>query len=402
MDSGPLIFSPLGPTYWNPLANIITQPATGHFYAANGAVINRINDRLLVGASATDQDGETGNLHRSWLGQTAGGVNRYMDTTSVFEVLTVLGSNVAAAFGARSQDYSSSDGVFAITAHASNDRVGGEPNAWGIYSSAVRVSSDAKYTAGYEVDVTTLQPKVRASAYNVVPYGVTIGYSVAAGGESALRSAGADSGLTVYPSSVGIAFFTAGTGVNQADPVAGTGAVWDKGIVFQSNSIIGTDGSLGAWGIAIEMAKGHSVVWANDVGDTDIGGMIRSDNSSGQSDYQQRVVFGATRLQIKGVDTDLVTEKIVFENAVKTIGGGAITSHIVSTPGSASNPPAFFADGAATNIDIQLAVKGTGTVWLGTGVATPTTPASFVANKALRVKDGTGATYYIPVMAALW
>lgn len=400
---GPLIFSPLGPEYWNPLASIITQDPTGWFYTSNGARINRVADRLLVGAAACAQDGEQGSVDRSWLGESAGGVNKYMDTTSVMEVLTVPGSNVALAAGARSSDYSSSDGVFAITAHAQNDRVGAESNAWAIYASAARRDNDwSKYTAGVEVDVTSTVSGPRASAYNVVPYGVTIGYSCAAGGETALRSPGADSGLTVFPSTVGIAFFTAGTGPNEADPIGGTGAIWDKGIVFQQNALVGTDGTNGTFGIAMELAAKHALVWANDVGDTAIGGMIRSDNTSGQSIYQSRLIFGTSRLQIKGVQADLVTEVTNFEVAANPGTPGDVVNHLVAVPNSAGNPPQLEVDGPAADIDLQLVVKGTGCLWMGSGGVNAAVPSNFHATQAIRVKDGSGAIYYIPVTPALW
>lgn len=387
--SGPLIFGPN--------AASIQQPLTGHFYASDGAIINRIADRLLLG-DATRQDGNSGTTGKSWLGQSSGGVGNYFDTTSILEVASIQGTNVAGAFGARTSDYDVSDGTFAITAYGLNDNPTTDSNAWGIYSSSLRETAHSIYTASIETDTTSLLPVVRASAYNVVPFGVTIGYSVAAGGEAGLAA----SGLTCYPSSVGIAFFTAGTGPNTANPLAGTGTIWQKGIVFQQNSLIGTDGTNGTWAIAMELAAKHSITWANNTGITDIGGQIRSDNTSGHQALQQRVVFGNSRLQIQGVRADLVTEQTLFEVAANPNSPGNVVNHVLSIPNSTTNPPILIADGSDTNIDLQLATKGTGCLWLGTGGVNAAVPANFTANQAIRVKDGTGATYYIPCRPTLW
>src|SRR5207248_3009731 len=75
---------------------------------------------------------------------------------------------------------------------------------WGIYSSAVRVTSFGTYTAGVECDVTTLQSQVVPYSYSIVPNGVTTAYTAAAGGETALSA----SGLTVNPTSTALLIFT--------------------------------------------------------------------------------------------------------------------------------------------------------------------------------------------------
>jgi hypothetical protein len=385
----------------DPLTDAIQQAATGHFFASEGAVVNRINDRLLIGA-ATAQDGNAGpGGVRSWLGQAAGGVDQYFDTTSQLEVAQTTG-NVAGAFGARSSTITgASKGAFGITTFGLNDITTADGQAWGIYSSAVRASAHGVYTAGIESDVTTLQPYVRVSAYNTVPAGVTTAYTAAAGGETALREAGADSGLVVNPTSAAMLIFTAGgTGVNEANPIAGTGAIFGKGIVFQNNAIIGTDGSSGSWGTAIEMVKGQAIVWANDgAAATSIGGMIRSDNVSGQSAGQARVVFGPTGLLVKGVEADLI-----HENTSLSVQSVPLSVNFpVIAPSITGGQAIYGAGGTDANIDVRLLPKGSGLVWLSSsGASGASVAANFHANNYLAVRDGTGAIYYLPLMSAPW
>ena len=385
----------------------MNQHLTGHFYTSDGAVIDYMADRVFVGAATTQDGNANRTTGKTWVAQTAGGINAYMDTLSTMEVVGIYGASQALSAAIRTSDVAvGQDGAFAITAFAYNNPGAVNQSAWGVYSSAVRAGSYGVYTSGIESDVTTLWPYVRASAYNTVPTGVTTCYTAGAGGETALRTPGGpDSGLIVGPTSAVMIVIPAGTGVDQANPVAGTGAVFGKGIIFQSNSVIGTDGSSGTWGTAIEMAKGHAVVWANNTGVTDIGGMIRSDNVAGQSAFQQRVVFGGTRFQVNGVQSDLVTEVPIFEVAANTSSGGAVAQHIVAFPGAGTigSQPGLMSDGAAPDIDIALYPKGQGLVRLGgRGAYSGITPANFQANFYLPIKDASNAVYYIPMMASGW
>jgi hypothetical protein len=391
MTSGPLIFGAN--------AGSIQQTLTGHFYPAAGGRVNRIADRLLVGG-ATVQDGESGSTNKTWLGQSAGGVNRYMDITSQLEVLPAAGGVVGLAAGARSQENDPYDGCFAITAHGRNDHTTTDQSAWGIYASAVRVTLHGVYTASIECDTTTLQPQVVANAYNVVPLGVTIGLSIAAGGESALDSVGVDSGLTVNPTSAGIAFFTAGTGVNIANPVGYAGACFRKGILFQSNSIAGTDGNLGTWGSAMEMCKGHAIVWKVDNPELSVGGMIRSENNA--TTYQTRAIFSQSQFQIRGVAPDLTTEYNAF--AVNPLPGATAVNCPVVAPSLAGDPVILTAQGADTHIDLYLAPKGTsGLIRLGNrGAQAASVAANFTATHMIPIKDAAGTVYYLPCRLAAW
>ena len=378
----------------------IQQNQTGQFYVSSGAQVNRINDRLLVGAAATAQDGNSGAIGKSWLAAVAGGVDLYMDTLSVMEVLTIPGASQALSAGARTSDVASGQtGAFGITTVGYNNATGGSQSVWGLYSSAVRATSPGVYTAGIESDVTTLLPYVASSAYNTVPSGVTTAYTAAAGGETALAA----SGLAVNPTSAAFTVFPAGTGSNQANSIAGTGAVFGKGIVIQSNAIVGTDGSSGTFGVAMEMAKGHAIVWANNTGATAIGGMIRSDNVAGQSPSQSRLIFGPDSLQIKGVNADLVTENLLAEFlAIPRLGVGVVVNNPVFYPSASGDSVGVGVEGSDTNIDLQLIPKGTGVLWLGAGAISASVAANFTATNILKIKDGAGTVYFLPCRTSTW
>ena len=112
------------------------QIATAFFYESQGAKINRLNDRLLLGATATVQDGNNPPSPLTWVGQQAANDYTYLDSLSQFEVISTIGG-VAGAFAARSSDIlpDTWTGCFGIVTLGLNDSPLGL-EAWGIYAPA--------------------------------------------------------------------------------------------------------------------------------------------------------------------------------------------------------------------------------------------------------------------------
>ncbi len=414
-DNGTTVIAPNGvsvgrwlifaPPYTGPVTGLITQASTGFFYTSQGAYIDRLNDRLLVGAAATVQDGNAGPTNKSWLAAAAGGEDLYMDTLSTFESIAAPGSaygGIGGAFAARTSDAGSAANSFGITTYGQNDGTGAS-EAWGMYATAVSLVSNAYYTVGVESDVTTTQTSVVPNAYNPLPAGFTGCFSAAAGGETALAA----SGLTVNPTSAGITLFSAGTGVNTANPKAGTGAIFEKGIVFDSQVISGADGfTAGAWGTAIEMAQGHAIVWrTNDGSTTRTGAMIRSDVLGTEEAHGSRIVFNGAlgTFQIKGVLSDLVTEFVAAAvSVIPGIGSGTPVNNLALFANTTGAPPQLGAVGSDTNIDLQLLTKGSGVVWMGATAGSASVAGNFSAAHYIKVKDGAGTVYYVPCATATW
>ena len=109
----------------------------------------------------------------------------------------------------------------------------------------------------------------------------------------------------VSPASAAISIFPAAA----HDAIAGTGGLFRKGIVFQADVLDGCDGSTGK-AIAIEMGKGEQLVWKSDLADTAVSGLIRADNAN--IPYQTKIVFNLSQFHVMGVQSDLVTEQVLF------------------------------------------------------------------------------------------
>lgn len=392
------------------MTKLAQQVTTGQYYASLGANIDRLNDRVFIGA-ATVQNGNTGSTNKTWLAASAGGFNLAMDTISQMEVIgTNGGYGIVSAVRTSDIPVGGFPGGYytsiAMLPNAQNDSTTGSPQAWAVWAQNVSLTTSANYTMGIEADVTTTVTSVVPDAYNPVPAGFTGCLAGAPGGNIALSG----SGFTVNPTSAGLVFFPAGTGANFPNPKAGTGACLQKGIVFDNEVIVGADGfTAGAWGTAIEMAQGHAIVWRTNTGSPHyIGGMIRSDVLATEEANQQRIVFngnagGIGVLQVKGVLSDLVTEFIAAGVAVHPYAGsGTPVNNLALFPNTTTNPPVLAAVGSDTNVDLQLLPQGAGVVWLGAASVTASVTASFTANHYITVKDGAGLVRYIPCSTATW
>lgn len=133
------------------------QVATGQFYADNGAVVNRHNDRDFFGA-ATVNDGNFPNNNADYLSAFQVGVGDSPSIESAqVAVLAAVNSQAAFAFvaGAQTLPFTSA-GTFGIAGSFFMLNNGAHGNdAEGIYVEAHHISASANFTAAAELEVRT-------------------------------------------------------------------------------------------------------------------------------------------------------------------------------------------------------------------------------------------------------
>jgi hypothetical protein len=203
---------------------------------------------------------------------------------------------------------------------------------WARYTEIVRSAAGGTSFAE-EVVSKNKGADVINNPYNRFPAGSTIGHMFAGGGDPSL-------GAATAPSTCGILFIK-------------NGETWNKGIVFDKESIQGADGATG-YGSAISLAKGHLINWftveglegsaiTSDVTLNSRRGSITFENFKVTYRAAGSDVFSASRLN------DTSTGSILAES----YGGNARLS----------------AEGTTTDVDLLIAAKGAGLVRFGAHAA---------------------------------
>lgn len=369
------------------LNSYVFKPDKLGFWAdiGSGANISKHGDRILVG-DAVDQDGNKFPTVKSWVGNSANGFMTYFDSRSEFEVASKIGG-VGIAAASRSSDnvLTSEENTIGIASYVNNNNTVStdKKSVWSYYGHADH-SEDNNFTACIETDVcnTSGAAFVSVNPYSTGASGTTAGYWCGVGGETLQSGTPA----TAYVS-VGIAL------VNTAS--SDSFSRFNKGFVFGANSIAGTDGFTGT-GVAMEMAKGHELVWIYSSGTNANGGKIRSDCNS--ATQQSRVIFENGSLSVKGVrSADLTTEVNLF----KVLTNTNAENYLIASTGTTGGAAGLLTDGSDTNIDIKIQPKGTGVIDYIKNATTAAATTSFSATHTLQIKAN-GTTYYIPMMSTTW
>lgn len=288
-----------------------------------GAKIDRMNDRLLIGA-ASDNDGkitsDINSTNKDWLEVIR---NSTTNNTQV-AVLSTIGQ-CSILGGSRTSDSGLTDsmGCIGLQGWAINDNTTNIQTAYGAYLE-VRRSDGAGRTHGFELDVVNYGNAVSVQPYDMFQQGLTVGGWLASGGEIAATRASA------------------------ALAIINNGSSWEKGIVFHSTALDGTDGITGT-GVAVEMAKGHVMRWMYGSGSQ--GASITSSVSN--SSAEQALQFSDIGLLFRNG-----SQKNMFQVAIS----GTAVNGVSVTPANASSSPSISAVGDDTNINLTLSPKGTGVV----------------------------------------
>lgn len=225
---------------------VITPSTANLFYQQNGAIVNRMNDRILLGAATVNSGNATGVGTQDWLQAII------PDTTSIsqFTSLSTIGA-FAGIFGTRTSDAPTSItqsiclGGFGIN---DNTTVVGSMTVY--YGETRHYASATSVSIGFEFDSIPLSGAALGDCtpYNMFQNLVTANHWFSFGRPDV---ASADS-------SVGLGF------INNAGAAFATSGRVLRGIVFDATVLIGATGvGTSGFGTAISMAAGHAIVWYN-------------------------------------------------------------------------------------------------------------------------------------------
>lgn len=350
-----------------------------------GANIWRFRDRTLIGGAVDYNGTYDPGTGRSWVGLSAGGNMTYFDVLSQSATYSTLGG-IAGAFASRTSDNTRAgqSNTIPVASFVDNDNANSsdKKGAWAFYGHAVH-SQDNTFTACMEVDIANRKATVPVTPYDMGAVGTTAAHWIGTGGETA------QAGLSVNPASVAVAIVSTGT----RDAVAGTGALFEKGIVFQADALSGCNGVSGR-ATAIQMARGHQISWLTPT--NGVAANIRSENTATSS--ASSLFFGNSGIVFRGLKADLTTENNLF--AITT--NPSAVNYIQVGAGGAGSPVAMSATGSDTDIDFYLQPKGAGKLRVGTTVTNAAVAGNFSAQQILAFKDASGTIYYIPCRAATW
>jgi len=218
------------------------------FYAKEGANIERFENRMFVGA-ATYNDGNKPNVEKDWLTN----IVNWPVYSATAAILSPVG-RIALTVGSETYDLDPIDAnttqiTIGLSAFAFANNVGSYPDdyfsAYGLYSEG-RVYAGSPSTAfAAELEAINL---TGGTVGNPTPYhdlfiSGTQGLRIGSGGGQGLNPADALAALTI---------------VNNE-------AKFQGGLIFNADSITGTDGVTG-FGSALMFAKGHTIDWYYDNG----------------------------------------------------------------------------------------------------------------------------------------
>jgi hypothetical protein len=318
----------------------------------------RMADRVFVGEAANATGNRTG-TQTAWPATSGVGPN-WITRDSQF-IATAATGLIAVSGLSRTSDQD-------ITGGNPQESIGGafyaeadrdSSFAWGTYIEVVRRNDTSQ---GYciELDAKNIGADVSPNAYTL---GVTVhGIWAAAGGD------GTYGGVPTNPSGAAIV-------------ILANDSTWNAGIVFSATGLTGTDGLTGTAN-AIEMAKGHQLVWRESGGL--IGALVRSDVSV--ATQRSQVLFGNNVMQVlnfgskRTFQIEHVSSGVNFLNAKGSIAGTGVSLE---------------AGGDDTNIDIKLTPKGSGVLSFGTHSAI----AAETVTGYITIKDSSGNSRKLAVVS---
>jgi hypothetical protein len=352
-------FNPSGigatPTTVQAALNQFDHKPTGQFYSNLGARIDRLSDRLFVGA-ATVNDGTTTQTVNDWLSIYQNSIHRPGGPAMCFATLGVLNSESSSApnvfvSGVQQKDFPNGTSGIAISGFAvNNNPTAPASGSFSGYFEAVRTATGAGGAYGIEIDIANYGPVSQIDPY-LQQGGQTIALQLAAGAE--------------FPA----------TGEQNASSAAinirDNNATFARGIVFGANSLEGVQNNVGT-APAIIFGVGHTISWMS-------GHDVFTSSISCQSLDRATALsqtFGANAVVFVNAADKTVFQVAQYPNSV---------NYLSARSNAAGLPTQLYADGDDTNVDIQLVPKGAGVVWLGNYTAGALSPSGYIT-----VKDAAG------------
>ena len=225
---------------WSPVLNFLF---TGGIFSDGTPAANISRMDVLRVGEATVTSGTTANTPKDWV--------EALRTPSV-SIATIAGvsplSYVGVLGASRTSDHNSGMGSIGLYGLANNDDTVHAQGAWAHYAEAYRQAGVSGQTFAQELDMINLGSVVPQTPYNIIPAGVNV--------VSWLACGGAVSGAQPCSSAL---------------TVLNNGTTFDKGIVFEYNSLTSETGE------AIALANGYKVAWHLTSGA--LGEYITGDNS---------------------------------------------------------------------------------------------------------------------------
>lgn len=251
-------------------------------------------------------------------------------------------------FGTAHNDGAGSAGsAIGVAGLGYNDNtVGPGGSAWALYGTAIRNAGTTGSTHGMELDIANRGDENEIYPFNMFNSGQTHALWLGSGGEL---------GGNTEPATLSSASAAIGIISNDGHPTKT--ARFLKGIIFQNDSLKGTDGDTGE-GIAIAMANRHSLQWYNNA-------------NSRTSGITSQCVDAEKAMRINLSDVGVLFQK--------TTGGQTLLSveSMSSTPANfmilraaiSGNPTQIVTTGSDANISLLLNPKGTGSVDVNSTIA---------------------------------
>lgn len=251
-----------------------------------------------------------------------------------------------------------SEAAIGKAAFAVNDATTGTSSVWALYGTAIRTGSYGGFTHALELDIANMGAQVAIYPNSMFPNGATNCLWLATGGEASNNS------------SVGTA--SCALGIVRNDSNATPSALYEKGIVFHSKAISGTDGATGN-GIAIAFASRHQQIWFNN-----------SNQAVGEIVCNAVVATNAIRMDMS--DSGLLIQD-------RASGGILLHVNTLASPVNylrinaalTTNAPNIFCAGTDVDIDLALIPKNAGLVKFGTYTAGAVAQAGYIT-----IKDSAG------------
>lgn len=222
-----------------------------------------------------------------------------------------------------------------------DNTVGPGGGAWALYGTAVRNAGTTGPTHGMELDIANRGNELELYPFDMFSSGQTHGIWLGSGGE--LGGVGENGGVPLNSASVAIGIVS-----NDGNPTKT--ARFLKGIVFQSDSLKGTDGVTGE-GIAIALANRHTMQWYG-----------ASNQRLGAVTCQGTDASKALRINLS--DNGVLFQKNTggqTQFSIEAIPGTPANFPVVRAA-TAGNPVQLAASGSDANIGLLLKPKGAGTV----------------------------------------
>lgn len=324
----------------------------------------RLNDRLIIGKDAQSWSGAYDSAGSDFAWTMGQGIFGYLPRNSMAWFANPYGT-IAGLFSSRTGDSNKLPGVshsgccaIPVASLILNDNATIPQSAWNYYATAVSLAG-AGQTHNLEFDILNASSTV----YPITPYGdnpkqMTVSMAVQSGGEGAPYN---NPSNPPYPT---VAASSA------AMMIQSNGTTFDKGIVIRSAAISPTVGGGAGQTVAMEMPANNVIRWAyNATGE--VGAWINSSVSS-----------ASTQMGLEFTDFGAL-----FKNRAGAIYGQInLVPNAVNYPrlsaSTAGKPVQVAATGSDTNIDLQLAPKGTGRAIAPNVTATTTmTPPIYTATR---------------------